>query len=86
MSQVTSTHVREVELVNMAAFKLAETAKRVATLAREAQAPSLRRLLTASAARLERHAQKLRVCLDTGGLEREPPTRPRDRTTARGAL
>lgn len=82
-----STHVRDIELVNMAAFKLEETARRVAILAREAQTPGLRRLLTASSARLERQAQELRVCLDTGGIESQPLTpplsRPRDRVATR---
>ena len=67
---MTSTHIRDVELTKMAMFKLGETARRVAMLAKEAETPSLRRLLTMSSELLERRARELQAL-----LENEPPKR-----------
>lgn len=71
----------------MAAFKLGETARRVALLAKEAEAPDLRELLTASSAALNQHAQELRDDADT--FEHGPVTPPqvtqtRERVVRRG--
>ena len=81
-----STQIRDVELVQMAAFKLREAAERVARLAKETKTPSLRHLLTASAALLERHAQELQACLDTELPEHEPLTRPATRSRDRATV
>ena len=69
---MSSTNIRDDELIKMAAFKLGETARRVAMLAKEAETPGLRQLLTASSAAINQQAQDLRV--DAGKLEREAPT------------
>ncbi len=71
MSPVSSTNIRDDELIKMAAFKLAETARCVAMLAKEAETPGLRRLLTASAVAIGQQASELRA--GTGALEHERP-------------
>jgi hypothetical protein len=82
---VSSTNIRDDELIQMAAFKLAETARRVAMLAKEAETPSLRRLLTASSEAINQQARDLRA--DAGKLEPEEPVaaapRPRKQATSR---
>ena len=60
------------ELLKMAAFKLGETARRVAVLAKEAETAGLRRLLAASSAVLNQQAAELRG--DAGTLDGEPLT------------
>lgn len=82
---MSSTNIRDDELIQMAAFKLAETARRVAMLAKEAETPSLRRLLTASSVAINQQARELRA--DAGKLERDetvPPARQRKQPPPRG--
>src|SRR5437868_6257111 len=82
---VSSTNIRDDELIQMAAFKLAETARRVAMLAKEAETPSLRRLLTASSEAINQQARDLRA--DAGKLEHDdaaPPARERKPAPPRG--
>ena len=74
MRPVSSTDILDDELIKMAAFKLGETARRVAMLAKEAETPALRRLLTASSAALSQQAQELRI--DARNLEQEPQALP----------
>jgi len=85
MSIVTSTHIPDDELIKMAVFKLGETARRVALLAKEAETPRLRRLFAASSELIEKHSQELLVCLDAGRSGREPRTLPVTRSRERRA-
>ena len=82
---MSSTNIRDDELIQMAAFKLGETARRVAMLAKEAETPSLRRLLTASSEAINQQARDLRA--DAGKLERDQSVaaaQERKQTTPRG--
>jgi len=77
---VSSTNIRDDELIQMAAFKLAETARRVAMLAKEAETPGLRRLLTASSEAINQQARDLRA--DAGKLADPPVPEAREEKAA----
>lgn len=57
--------IRDDELIKMAAFKLGDAARRVALLAKEAETPRLRQLLTESSAALDQQAQELQGDVET---------------------
>jgi hypothetical protein len=68
---MSSTNIHDDEVLKMAAFKLSETARRVAMLAKEAETPELRRLLLAASAGLNQQARDLRASV--GKLDHEVP-------------
>ena len=73
----------ETELIKIAVFKVAETAKRMESLAGAARSLEGRRLLAAVARLLAEHEQELRTCLERSEATRSGQIEPTDRPTTK---